>query len=146
VPKFLIKQQNKVYLYGLLQKKIKKELPVFSLYLTNALTQVFLFSTISQSVSSAFDFVIYIATLAFLIPYLISSLYQLKLTITGETYLDLKQRWTDGVIACIAAIYSIWVIYSGSSDIKTFLFGVVLLVSGVFFYPLLRDKEKTSTV
>lgn len=121
----------------------QKGVPTFSLSITNILTQFFIFSTISNSISSAFAFVIYIATLAFLVPYLISTVYQLKLVITGETYALTKERWIDGVIALLATIYSAWVIFAGTSDLKTFLFGMALLVSGLFFYPLLQEKTES---
>lgn len=129
-------------------KENKKGMPIFSLILSNGLAQIFIFSTISSSIASAFDFVIYIATLAYLVPYLISSLYQLKLVTTGETYLTGKSRVPDGIIALLATIYSIWVIYTGTSDLKTFLLGVALLASGIFFYPLVRNyrnREKMSS-
>lgn len=126
-------------------KENKKGMPVFSLILTNAFTQVFLFSTISNSMASAFDFVIYIATLAFLVPYLISSLYQLKLVVTGETYLDHFGRWSDGIIACLATLYSTWAIFAGTSDLKSFLFGMILLASGMCFFPLLRKQKNVPT-
>ncbi|WP_449622613.1 amino acid permease [Robertmurraya sp. Marseille-Q9965] len=129
-------------------KENKKRMPIFSLILSNGLAQIFIFSTISSSIASAFDFVIYIATLAYLVPYLISSLYQLKLVTTGETYLTGKSRVPDGIIALLATIYSIWVIYTGTSDLKTFLLGVALLASGIFFYPLVRNyrnREKMSS-
>ncbi|KOO46290.1 amino acid permease [Priestia koreensis] len=121
-------------------KENKQSMPVFSLWVSNALAQLFIFSTVSSSISSAFDFVIYIATLAYLVPYLISALYQMRLTITGETYLHSRQRVVDGMIAAGATIYSLWVIVAGTSDLKTFLFGVALLASGIIFYPLLRKN------
>lgn len=48
------------------------------------MTQIFLFSTIYGTVSEAYNFAIVVATLAYLIPYLVSTLYQLKLVITGK--------------------------------------------------------------
>lgn len=124
---------------GLFLKSFKKEnnkgIPVFALVLSNGLAQLFIFSTISSSISAAFDFVIYIATLSYLVPYFISSIYQLKLVVTGDTYSQMmKDRWVDGIIAAIATTYSIWVIIAGTSDLKTFIFGMVLLGSGIVFY------------
>jgi arginine:ornithine antiporter / lysine permease len=115
-------------------KENKKGLPLFSLLVTIGLGQLFIFSTVSKSISDAFDFVVLIATLAYLVPYLISSVYQLKLVITGETYKGGKSRITDGIIAFLATIYSIWVIFAGTADIKTFTYGMILLASGLFFY------------
>ncbi|MBT2679316.1 amino acid permease [Bacillus sp. ISL-35] len=115
-------------------KENKKGLPAYSLVITNLLGQLFVFSTISNSISNAFDFIIFIATLAYLIPYYISSVFQLKLVITGETYSNLASRIIDGIIAFLSTIYSIWVIIAGTADIKTFTFGVILLASGIVFY------------
>ncbi|WP_445486930.1 amino acid permease [Niallia sp. 03133] len=123
-------------------KENNKKIPIFSLTVTNMLGQLFIFSTISNSISAAFDFVIYIATLSYLIPYLISSIFQLKLTITGETYQSKKERITDGIIGGLATFYSIWVIVAGTADIKTFSFGMILLLSGIFFYNQVNTQAK----
>ncbi|WP_223592010.1 amino acid permease [Neobacillus bataviensis] len=123
-------------------KENKKGLPLFSLLVTNGLGQLFIFSTISKSISGAFDFVIVIATLSYLVPYFISSVYQLKLVITGETYEGNKARITDGIIALLSTVYSIWVIIAGTADLKTFTFGMLLLASGILFYgPLMQKKQ-----
>jgi arginine:ornithine antiporter / lysine permease len=122
-------------------KENKKGLPVFSLILTNGIAQIFIFSTVSKSISGAFDFIIVIATLAYLVPYFIASVYQLKLVIKGETYENMRSRITDAVISSIATIYSVWVIISGTSDLKTFLLGVILLTSGIFFYGPLKKMH-----
>ncbi|MDM5338279.1 amino acid permease [Fictibacillus enclensis] len=121
--------------------------PSFSLIVTNIMTQLFIFSVVSQSMADAFDFVIFVATLAFLVPYLMASLYQVKLVFSGETYEGAsRSRFGDGLIAVLAALYSLWVIKAGTEDIKTFLFGMSLLISGIVFYPLVRkhtlNKEK----
>lgn len=126
-------------------KENKKKVPSFSLVLSNGLAQIFIFSTISNSMSAAFDFVIYIATLAYLVPYFIASVFQLKLALTGETYKETARgRIIDGVIAAFATIYSIWVIIASTADIKTFMLGVILLLSGIFFYPQVKKAAQQS--
>ncbi|WP_400241464.1 amino acid permease [Niallia sp. JL1B1071] len=122
-------------------KENKKGIPTFSLIVTNVLGQLFIFSTVSKSISQAFDFIIYIATLSYLVPYLISTIFQLKLVITGETYNSLKERRGDFVIGLLATIYSVWVIIAGTADIKTFSFGVLLLLSGILFYNQVNKGE-----
>lgn len=122
-------------------KENKKGLPLFSLILTNGIGQLFLFSTVSKSISDAFDFVIAIATLSYLVPYFISAVYQMKLVVTGDTYKGNKSRYTDGVISLLAVIYSVYVIIAGTADIKTFALGVLLLASGIFFYGPLKKKQ-----
>jgi len=123
----------------------KKGIPTFSLTVTNILGQLFIFSTISNTISSAFDFMIVVATLSYLVPYFISSIFQLKLVITGETYINMKSRVIDGVIAVVSTIYSIWVIYAGTADIKTFTFGMILLASGILFYKWVNPTKKQKT-
>jgi arginine:ornithine antiporter/lysine permease len=126
-------------------KENKKGLPLFSMIVSNGLGQLFIFSTVSKSISGAFDFIIVIATLSYLVPYLISSVYQLKLVITGETYQGGKSRIVDGIIALLATLYSVWVIIAGTADLKTFTWGMVLLASGILFYrPILSRKKKTA--
>jgi len=126
-------------------KENKKGIPTFSLLITNIFGQLFIFSTISNSISQAFDFVVYIATLSYLVPYLISSIFQLKLVITGETYKTMKERGKDFIIGLIATIYSMWVVIAGTADIKTFCFGVLLLLSGIIFYNQLNKSTQSST-
>ena len=127
------------------KKENNKGIPTFSLIVTNAVAQLFMFSTVSKSISGAFDFIIVIATLAYLVPYLISSLYQLKLVVKGETYNGNQGRIIDGIIASLATIYSVWVIIAGTADLKTFILGMVLLASGLIFYGPIRKKHKESS-
>lgn len=123
-------------------KENSKGMPTVSLWISTALGQILLLSTISGSISAAFDFIIYIATLAYLVPYLIASLYHLKLIWTGETYSLQNERVTEGIIAALATIYSLWVIVAGTADFKTFLLGLALIISGILFYPFLLQVQK----
>lgn len=122
-------------------KTNRKGSPINSLTLTNIMTQVFLFSTISGTVTEAYNFVIVVATLAYLIPYLVSALYQLKLIVTGETYDIIKgSRIKDGIITVFALGYSLWVIKTGTADLKTFFLGIGLFVIGLVIYPIVMKK------
>ncbi|MCP8969518.1 amino acid permease [Ectobacillus ponti] len=125
-------------------KENKKGLPVFSLTVTNVLGQLFIFSTVSNSISKAFDFIIVVATLSYLIPYFISSVFQLKLVFTGETYENGKGRVADGIVAALSTIYSTWVIIAGTADLKTFAFGMLLLLSGILFYGQVKKNHVQS--
>ncbi|WP_035020353.1 amino acid permease [Anoxybacillus flavithermus] len=122
-----------------------KGMPRFSLIVSNMIAQLFIFSTISNSMAAAFDFVIYIATLSYLVPYFIASVFQLKLVWTGETYETTQQRMTDGIIAVLATIYSIWLVKAGTADMKTFLLGIALLASSLLFYPLVVKQQNSET-
>ena len=116
--------------------------PKNSLTITNVMTQIFLFSTISGTVTQAYNFAIVVATLAYLIPYLVSAIYQMKLVITGETYdVVTGSRLKDGIITLLAFVYSIWVIKTGTADMKTFLLGIGLFVIGLILYPMIMRNS-----
>ncbi|GAA4701657.1 amino acid permease [Brevibacillus fulvus] len=121
----------------------KKGSPTGSLTVTNLMSQLFIFSTISGTIAEAFDFVITVATLATLLPYLVSAIYQAKLVVTGETYLQQPtKRAIDGMIALLAIVFSVWVIKTGTADMKTMLLGICLYVAGFVLYPLMNPKRK----
>ncbi len=88
-----------------------------------------------------------VATLATLMPYLVSAIYQLKLVITKQTYEQAPRAvFVDGLIAALALIYSLWVIRSGISDLKTLLFGLGLFTVGFIVHPFftrLRQAESS---
>ncbi|MBS2970460.1 amino acid permease [Metabacillus sp. KIGAM252] len=125
-------------------KNNKKGSPVVSLTITNIMSQLFIFSVISGTISEAYTFLTTSATLAYLIPYLVSSIYYLKLVINGETFNEIKgSRLREGTIASLALLYSVYVIISGTSDLKTFFLGIGLFLVGFIVYPLLNRNKKS---
>ncbi|ALC82330.1 MULTISPECIES: amino acid permease [Bacillus] len=119
----------------------RKGSPANSLLITNLMSQIFIFSTISGTISQAFDFLTTSATLAYLIPYLVSAIYFLKIVFKGETYSELEgSRIKDGAIALLAIVYSLWVIATGTADMITFGLGVGLFLAGVIIYPFAVKK------
>ncbi|MFJ7976160.1 amino acid permease [Peribacillus sp. NPDC096379] len=123
-------------------KTNQKGSPVRSLTITNLMTQLFLFSTVSGTITEAYSFAMVVATLAYLIPYLVSAIYQLKLVITGETYDIIKgSRVRDGIITALALVYSIWVIKTGTANMFTFMLGIGLFVIGLLLYPFVMKKR-----
>lgn len=120
-------------------KENKNGAPIRAAWVTNGLTQIFLISTLSDSIANAFNTMIVIATLANLVPYLFAAIYALALTLKGEGYEQLRTpvRFTEGLIAALAAGYSIWVLKSGLTDLKTLGLGMLLILSGLVFVPLL---------
>jgi arginine:ornithine antiporter/lysine permease len=126
-------------------KTNRKGSPANSLLVTNLMSQIFIFSTISGTISQAFDFLTTAATLAYLIPYLVSSIYFLKMVSKGETYSEHGgSRLKDGLIACLAIIYSLWVIATGTADMTTFGLGIGLFLAGAFIYPFVVKSFKPS--
>lgn len=95
---------------GVMPKWFAKEnavgVPVNSLVITNVITQLFLFSLMSDKLQSAYNAVFLIATTCILIPYLFSALYAVK--VCREDKIGGK----DIIVALIASIYAIYVIYA----------------------------------
>jgi arginine:ornithine antiporter/lysine permease len=125
------------------KRENKNGVPVGSLIITNAFSQVFLFMTISDSLSNAYNFVVQVATLAYLLPYLATAIFQVKLVVTGETYQNGKGRIADGAISILGTAYAVYVIIAGTSNMKTLLLGVGLYAAGIILYPLLMKKKKS---
>ncbi|WP_088226094.1 amino acid permease [Desulfosporosinus sp. FKB] len=120
-------------------KENKNGAPYRAAWITNALTQLFLLSMISDTIANAFNEMIIIATLANLVPYLFSGIYSLVVVLKGENYekINLWKRLLDGTMALGASLYSFWVLKSGLSDLKTLVLGMLLIVSGLILVPLL---------
>ncbi|SEF40050.1 arginine:ornithine antiporter, APA family (TC 2.A.3.2.3) [Caloramator fervidus] len=87
-------------------KENDKGVPINSLIITNAVTQLFLVSLLSDKLQNAYYAVFYMATTCILLPYLFSALYALK--VVKED----KLSSLDFIIALVATVYSIYVIYA----------------------------------
>ncbi|GMA50808.1 arginine:ornithine antiporter [Alicyclobacillus contaminans] len=126
-------------------KQNQRGTPTRALTVTNVMSQILIFSTLSESMSGAFTFVITLATLSYLLPYLVSTVYHVVMVVRGETYdTQPRGRLADGIIAVLASVYSVWVVKAGSSDWKTFLLGVAMLAVGMVFFPLVPRSRKES--
>lgn len=116
----------------------KHHAPANALWVTNALTQILLIASFfSENVYLA------MATLAaalILVPYLLSAVYALLVTVRGEGYHhESKQRFRDIFISIIATLYGIWLlIAAGPSNL---LLTAILYLPGVAVFIWAR-KEK----
>ncbi|MFC4619741.1 amino acid permease [Camelliibacillus cellulosilyticus] len=129
-----------MFMKGFMQEN-KNGSPSKSLTITNLACQVLLFSTLSNSIGEAFTFVITIATLSYLLPYIVASMYQIKWTLTAIG-LSGRGRWSNGVIGGLATLYSLYVIVAGTENLSTFLWGVFFIVVGIIFFPLVLKNRK----
>ena len=85
--------------------------PVHALWLTNGCIQLFLLLTLYSSAS--YLALISLATSMILLPYLLSSLYALKMTWQGETYAGHRAlQVRDLTIALVATLYCVWLLYA----------------------------------
>jgi arginine:ornithine antiporter/lysine permease len=103
------------------RKVNRKGTPVNALLLTQCFTQFFLLSILSPRLNETYLAAITIATTLVLIPYLLSSLYAVKVALS----LRKKEATFHLVIALLATLYSLYVIYA---------VGIRYLFLSVLFY------------
>jgi arginine:ornithine antiporter/lysine permease len=105
--------------------------PKNSLWATNGLIQVFLIlSLFSQE---AYQFFYFIASVAILVPYVLSGAYAWKLTATGETYeRDGGGRRRDQIVGVAATLYGMWLVYA--AGLSYLLMCAILFAPGIVIY------------
>ena len=89
----------------LFAKENKNHAPSISLWMTNAVIQIFL--VISYLSSSTYQIIYTIAAVAILPPYLFSGLYALKVAIQKQGYIEHESTKKDIILAFVASIYSL---------------------------------------
>ena len=119
--------------------------PSTALWLTNLCVQAMLVWTLFNE--STYTELIYLATSLILLPYLWSALYQVKLTVTGESY---KQgyggtaagRVKDLVVGAVALGYAVWLVYAGGID-YLYIAALFYLAGTALFVWARRQADKS---
>lgn len=113
------------------RKESAKKVPANALWLTNGLTQAFLLITLFSK--GTYLSLIYLATSMILLPYFWSAAYALLVAWRHETYeREPKQRNKDLVIAAIAVVYAVWLLYAGG--LKYVLLSALLYAPGALLF------------
>ncbi|CAI8904861.1 arginine/ornithine antiporter [Bacillus cereus VDM021] len=115
-------------------KTNKKQTPHIALWISNGVAQtLFIIVLFSES---TYQMMYFIASTSILLPYLLSALYQLKLVVTKELK---RARLKNGMLALIASLYSVWLIYA--AGLKNLLLVSIVYGIGLVVYMFAR-KEK----
>ena len=119
-------------------KKVnKKGTPVNALLLTQCFTQIFLISILSPQLNETYLAAITIGTTLVLIPYLLSSLYAVKIALTNRKNESLHYL----IIAILGTIYSLYVIFA--VGIKYLFLSVLFYAIGsLLFIKAKREQNK----
>ncbi|MDP3845929.1 MAG: arginine-ornithine antiporter [Pseudomonas sp.] len=121
-----------------LKKENVNKVPVNALWLSNGLIQVFLIVTLFSS--STYLSLLYLATSMILVPYFWSAAYALLIGVRGESYeQDASGRGKDLLIATIAVIYSVWLIYAGG--IQYLLLSALLYAPGAILFAKAKREQ-----
>ncbi len=106
-------------------KENDKGVPINSLFLTDLLTQIFLVALLSEKLQTAYYSIYYMATSLVLIPYFFSALYAAK--VCRDDKLSVKS-W---IIALVAIVYSVYVIYA----VGVFYLGATFIMYAIGIIP-----------
>jgi len=119
-------------------KENKNGAPIASLLLTNGIIQIFLVITYFNE--STYQIFYTLSASMILVPYLLSALYFLKLTLRKETFeLENKSALTiSRFFALLASVYGIWLMYA--SGFSYLLISAILYAPGTFVY--IRAKKE----
>lgn len=115
--------------------------PANAMWLSNGAVQLFLIITLFNS--STYLTLIYLASSMILIPYFFSGAYALMLAARGESYEDGKGRTGDLVVAVIAVVYAVWLLYAAGP--KYLLLSALLYLPGMVLYVMAR-REKNMAI
>jgi arginine:ornithine antiporter/lysine permease len=116
----------------------KNKVPVTALWATNIVVQLVVITTYWSR--DAFALMLNLTSAVSLIPFLFVAAYGLKLTKRGETY-DVRpdERQRDLVIAAIATIYTIFMLYA--AGLTFFVLSAVLYAPGTALYFWARREQ-----
>lgn len=110
--------------------------PTNALLLTQLATQLFLFSILSPALNETYLMAITIGTTMALIPYLLSSVFALKIAFN-----DANEKWMHRIIALLGTLYSVYVIYA--VGFKYLYLSLLFYAIGVFVYLIsCREQNK----
>ena len=123
-------------------KENANKVPANALWLTNIVVQLFVISTFFSR--DAFALMLNLTSAMSLIPYLFVAAYGFMISKRGESYqLRSEERRRDLIMAGIAVIYTIFMIYAGG--LKFILLSAVLYAPGTALYIWAR-REQGKTV
>jgi arginine:ornithine antiporter/lysine permease len=116
----------------------KNRVPVAALWATNIVVQLIVITTYWSR--DAFALMLNLTSAMALIPFLFVAAYGLQLTRRGETY-DVRpnERQRDLVIAAIATLYTIFLLYAGG--LKFIVLSAVLYAPGTALYFWARREQ-----
>ncbi|MDV3127632.1 APC family permease [Mycobacterium sp. 21AC1] len=112
--------------------------PVYALIMAGGLVQLLLILVLFTA--DALDFMLDLTAALALIPYLLAAAYALKLTITRETYGDRRSLVPDTIVAALATVYTLFLVYAAGWD--HLLLSCLLYAPGAVLYVIARRERR----
>jgi APA family basic amino acid/polyamine antiporter len=118
--------------------------PVPGLVISSFLITGLMALNFTASLVEQFTFLILLATICVLIPYIFSAISELVILVRDRGAFSGERLAGASVVAALALAYSLWAVVGAGSD--TVFWGLLLLVSGVPFYWLQVRKRRRQLV
>ncbi|PND57629.1 arginine-ornithine antiporter [Mycobacterium sp. ENV421] len=112
--------------------------PVAALIMAGGLVQLLLILLLFTS--DALNFMLDLTAALSLVPYLLAAAYALKLTITGETYGHGDPRRSDLVVAVLATVYTLFLVYA--AGVSHLMLSCILYAPGAILYVIARRERR----
>lgn len=119
----------------------KQHTPYAGLIISSILITILLMLTINSNLVAQFTFIIRLATLATLIPYLLSTMAQILLFCRQREQFDKNQFLRSSLIAVLAFLYSFWAVSGSGHDIV--FYGTMLFFGGTPVYVWMKWQSKS---
>ncbi len=119
-------------------KKNKNGVPALGIIIGSVVVSLLMVMNYTKGLAAQFKFLILLATLTVLVPYLFSTAAYIVIKIKKKYF---RNNWlTSILLASLAFIFSLWIIGGAGKEIV--YFGFILLLSGIPFYIWMLWKNK----
>ena len=118
------------------KKVTRKGIPLTGLVISSVLASILVSMNYSKGLVQMFSFIIMLATLTCLVPYLLSSLVEIMLYLRKKKNYHRKQLLAAISISVPAFLYSMWAVIGLGYEI--ILWGIILLIAGIPIYIFIK--------
>ena len=118
----------------------RRRTPTFGLVISSAITTVLIFMNYTRGLVAAFTFLILLATLATLVPYIFSSMADLLIAARQGFSGRLRSVLAPASVAAAAFAYSIVAVVGAGRD--AVFWGFLLIIAGLPVYVAMRSRAK----
>lgn len=113
--------------------------PAFGLIVSSLMASGLILMNYTESLSEQFEFIILLATLSTLFPYLVCSLAELMINAMTGRKIEKTQSFKVIALATIGFFYSLWAIYGTGAEVV--FWGFLLLTAGLPIYVWQRCSD-----
>jgi APA family basic amino acid/polyamine antiporter len=125
-------------------KVSSRGVPVFGLVFTSVLVTLLLLLTLNDGLVKQFTFIILLATLSTLIPYLFTMVAELMIFMNNRAQFNGKRLLGSSVIAMLGIVYSFWMIVGSGED--TVFYGCLLFFSSTPVYAWIKWRAQQAAL